>query len=124
MGRILIADDEAKILEVMLDVLEAVGHEVTGVADGEEAVQALKQNEYDVVLLDVMMPKLNGYQVAEKIRDMPNPPAVIIVTAARNYESDKQVLSTVGAVAFLPKPFSNQDLKLLVKDLLAKRGLR
>jgi CheY-like chemotaxis protein len=123
MGRILIADDEAKILEVMVDVLEIAGHEVTGVADGQAAVDELKRNDYDVVLLDVMMPRLNGYQTATQIQGFPNRPAIVIVTAARNYESDKKILENIGVDAFLPKPFSNQDLKNVVKELLAKRGL-
>jgi CheY-like chemotaxis protein len=122
MGRILIADDEAKILEVMIDVLENAGHEVTGVADGEAAVVELKKGTYDVALLDVMMPKLNGYEVAAQIINLPNRPGIVIVTAARNFEVDKGVLSNVGADAFLPKPFSNKDLLKVVKDLLLKRG--
>ncbi len=122
MGRILIADDEAKILEAMMDVLEMAGHDVTGVPDGEAAVNELKVKEYDVVLLDVMMPKLNGYQAAAQIHGIPNRPSIVIVTAARNFESDKSVLENVGAEAFLPKPFANKDLIKVVKDLLAKRG--
>jgi CheY-like chemotaxis protein len=119
MGRVLIADDEEKILDVMCDILETAGFEVTGVPDGEAAIAALQKDHYDVALIDVMMPKLNGYQVAAQVHSLPNPPRIVIVTA-RNFEGDKRVIEHAGVDAFLPKPFSNQDLIKVVKDLIAK----
>ncbi len=120
MARILIADDERQILEVMTDVLEAAGHEVVGVADGQEALWRLQTRDFDVALLDVMMPKLDGYHLAQSIHGLANPPKVVIVTS-RDFKGDEQALVAAGADAFLPKPFSNRDLVEVVANLLKKR---
>lgn len=117
MGRILIADDEEQILSVMVDVLEAAGHDVVGVADGAEALNKLKLEEFDVALIDVMMPKMDGYHVAAQIHGLPTPPKVVIVTS-RNYDGDRQALRAAGVDAFLPKPFSNKDLLEVVANML------
>ncbi len=117
MGRILIADDEEHILEVMMDVLEAAGHDVVGVPDGAEAVDQFKTKTFDLVLLDVVMPKLDGYHAAQKIRGLPNSPKIIIVTS-RDYDGDKHALQAAGADAYLPKPFANKDLVSVVENLL------
>lgn len=119
MGRILIADDEDQILSVMVDVLEAAGHMVAAVRNGEEALATLKATKYDVALLDVMMPKMDGYHLTAQIHSLPNPPKIIIVTS-RDFDGDKNVLTRIGIDAFLPKPFSNQELVKVVQDLLKK----
>lgn len=123
MGRILVADDEEHILEVMVDVLEDVGHEVVGVRDGEEAFRVLQLAEFDVALVDVMMPKMDGYHLATKIHGLEKPPKVVIVTS-RNMEGDRQALYAAGVAAFLPKPFSNRDLLEVVTNLLAQKGIQ
>lgn len=117
MARILIADDEEHILEVMMDVLEAAGHNVVGVADGAEAVQQFRTKSFDVALLDVVMPRLDGYHAAQLIRGFPHPPKIIIVTS-RDYDGDKHALQAAGADAYLPKPFANKDLLTVVENLL------
>lgn len=119
MGRILIADDEEHILEVMVDVLEMAGHEVVGVADGEEALHQLQTSLFDVALIDVMMPKLDGYHLAQRIHGLPSPPKVVIVTS-RNFEGDQPALRAAGVNAFLPKPFSNRDLVEVVHNLMSE----
>jgi len=119
MGRILIADDEEQILEVMVDILEMAGHQVVGVTDGEEALEALRQKTFDVALFDVMMPKLDGYHAAQQVHGMPNPPKMVIVTS-RNFDGDKGALEAAGVDAFLSKPFQNRDLVEVVANLLAK----
>ncbi|OVE77806.1 hypothetical protein BVX98_01920 [bacterium F11] len=116
MKRILVADDEEQILSVMMDVLEGAGYEVVGAHDGVEALKLLENQSFDVALLDVMMPKLSGYHLTTKVLGLANPPKVIIVTA-RNYEKDEKTLRSVGAHAFLPKPFSNKDLLDVVSRL-------
>jgi CheY-like chemotaxis protein len=122
MGRVLIADDEEHILEVMIDVLEGAGHVVIGVHDGEQAVKRLRESRFDVALIDVMMPKMDGYHVAAQIHGLEDPPRVVIVTS-RNFDGDKQALYAAGVAAFLPKPFSNRDLIEVVARLLAEQGL-
>ncbi len=120
MGRILIADDEQYILEVMMDILEAAGHEVVGVKDGEEALFNLQSSAFDLALIDVMMPKLDGYHLAQAIHGLMDPPIIVIVTS-RDFEGDRQVLMAAGAKAFLPKPFVNRDLIEMVAKLLAEK---
>ena len=119
MGKVIIADDEEHILSVMVDVLTDAGHDVKGVPDGPSMLAELKLNNYDVALIDVMMPKMNGYQVAAQIHGLPEPPRIVIVTS-RSYDGDRSVVSNVGVDAFLPKPFANQDLVKVVANLLAK----
>src|SRR5689334_19809236 len=109
MGRILIADDEEHILSVMKDVLEMAGHTVIGVNNGTEALFRLQTEVFDVALLDVMMPKMDGYHLAQTVHNLQNPPAVVIVTS-RDFDGDQQALQATGAAAFLPKPFTNKEL--------------
>jgi len=119
MGRILIADDEEHILGVMVDVLEAQGHTVVGVADGEKALELLSHHRFDVALLDVMMPKLDGYHLATKIHGLSHPPKIVIVTS-RNFDTDGRIIQAVGAAAFLPKPFAKRELIDVVEKMLEK----
>jgi len=118
MAKILIADDEEQILDVMKEVLEGAGHEVFGVVNGEEALKVLENWKFDLAFLDVMMPKLNGYQLAAKIHGLPHQPKVIIVTA-RNFEKDENTIRRIGISAYLPKPFAKKDLLAIVEKLLS-----
>src|SRR5687767_13926751 len=120
MARVLVADDEEHILSVMTDVLEGAGHEVVGVRDGQAAVESLITGDFDVALIDVMMPKVDGYHVAQQIHGLPNPPKVIIVTS-RDFDGDRRALTAAGASAFLPKPFSNRELIDVVNNLVKQR---
>lgn len=119
MGHILVADDEVHILEVMIDILETAGHEVVGVTNGQEALDQIQSTVFEVVLLDVMMPKLDGYHLAQKLQGLPYKPQIVIVTS-RDFDGDQQALSAAGVDAFLPKPFSNRDLLEVVANLLKK----
>ena len=120
MAKILVADDEKQILYVILDILESAGHETVGVAGGVQAFALLEQQHFDLALVDVMMPKLDGYHLAAKIHGLPNPPTVVIITA-RNFEQDERTLNIVGVAAFLPKPFSNKELLEVVARLLHEK---
>lgn len=120
MGRILIADDEKNILEVMMDVLESAGHQITGVGDGQEALFQLQSGQFDVAVLDVMMPKMDGYHLAHAAHSLQYPPKIIIVTA-RDFDNDKLTLKAIGADAFLSKPFSNKELIEVVANLLQEK---
>ncbi len=121
MGRILIADDEQKILELMKDILESQGHQVVAVSDGETALRWAQSDRFDVALIDVMMPRMDGYHVAASMRAFENPPKIIIVTA-RDFHGDREAVQASGADAFLHKPFSAKDLMDVVKNLIAEKG--
>ena len=120
MARVLIADDELQILEAMVDVLESAGHEVMGVSNGEEALHLLKAKQFDVALIDVMMPRLDGYHLAQRLHALPHRPRVAIVTS-RDFNGDKHALKGAGVEAFLQKPFANRDLLDLVTTLSKKK---
>jgi CheY-like chemotaxis protein len=120
MGRVLIADDEVHILEVMKDVLEAAGHDVVGVSDGQEALWRLQSSQFDVALLDVMMPKMDGYHLAQAVHGLMNPPKLVIVTS-RNFDGDQKALEAAGVDAYLPKPFSNRELIEVVANLIKRK---
>ncbi|MCG3203575.1 MAG: putative transcriptional regulatory protein YedW [Elusimicrobia bacterium] len=119
MGKILIADDEQSILEAMTDVLLDQGHQVVGVSDGREALFQIQLQDFDVAILDVMMPKMDGYHLAQALRGLAHPPAVLIVTS-RDFEGDQQALKATGVTAFLQKPFSNSELVDVVDQLLKR----
>ena len=123
MARVLIADDEKQILEVMMDVLESAGHQVVGVSDGQEALWRLQSSEFDVALIDVVMPKMDGYHLAQAVHGLMNPPMIVIVTS-RDYKGDQQALVAAGADAFLPKPFAKRDLIEVVANMVKKRDAR
>lgn len=103
----------------MKDILETQGHSVVAVSDGETALMHLKSKPFDVALIDVMMPRLDGYHVAAAIRAIEKPPKIVIVTA-RDFHNDKEAVRASGADAFLPKPFATKDLIEVVHNLIKK----
>jgi CheY-like chemotaxis protein len=117
MAKILVADDEINILEAIRDILESAGHEVVSVYDGQEALEKIHAQKFDVALIDVMMPKLDGYHLATLVNGTPNKPKLIIVTA-RDFDADKSAIYASGVDAFLSKPFSNKELLEVVSTLL------
>lgn len=120
MNRILIVEDDKNISGLICDILEGVKYEVEQAFDGLSALEKLKKNKYDLVLLDIMIPKLSGYQVATQIHGLPNSPKIIIVTS-RDFDEDKDVVKNVGAKAFLSKPFSQDEILGVVHDVLKDR---
>ncbi|MBM7565842.1 response regulator transcription factor [Paenibacillus sacheonensis] len=116
--KILIADDESNIRDVCTRYLEREGYEVITAGDGEEALRLWAQASPDLLILDVMMPKTNGFQVCEEIRNMHDTP--IILLTARGEENDRIVGLTMGADDYITKPFSPRELVLRVKSILRR----
>lgn len=114
---ILIADDEADIVETLQFMLESDGFEVLTAYDGEEALNIARRAIPDAILLDVMMPKINGYKVSrllkfdKKFRDIP-----ILMITARSQEEDKLIGEETGADEYITKPFEISN----VIDLINK----
>lgn len=121
MAKILVVDDEQLILEAICDVLGMADHEAVGVSDAKHALAMLSQQHFDLALVDVMMPEMNGYHLAAKIHGLANPPKVIIATA-RHYEDDERTLKIIGVSAFISKPFSNRDLLELISKVLKEKS--
>lgn len=124
MGKIYIADDNADVRNVVLYALAGEGHDVSVVKDGEQAREAVFNDPPDLLVLDIMMPGLDGYQV---LQDMANwgiqGTTRVLVLSARASSADKGRALELGADAFMAKPFDPDELLEVVDDLLA-RGAR
>ncbi len=102
--KILIADDEQEIRDVLRLYLEKDGYEVTEAQDGLETMKLLGEQEYDLLLLDIMMPGMDGYRVLRNIREKNNVP--VIMLSAKGTESDKILGLDLGADDYITKPFA------------------
>lgn len=119
MARILIAEDEEVLRMLMVDTLEDEGHDLDEAADGEEAINSIMENDYDLILLDYMMPLYTGLEVIEKIRNSPDKGAVkIMMVSAKSQQADKDLVLKSGADYFIAKPYSPAELVQRIEDIL------
>jgi DNA-binding response OmpR family regulator len=119
---VLIADDDPDILELVSFRLERAGYDVVRAADGEQALRIAVDRRPDLAVLDVMMPKLTGYDVTRKIRqDEATSRMPVILLTARVQEADVQQGFEAGADDYLKKPFSPQELRARVQAILDRR---
>jgi DNA-binding response OmpR family regulator len=122
-ARILVVDDEADIVGLLTELLREAGYEVSTAADGRTAIRTLYQVQPDLVLLDVAMPGLDGWQTLERIRDMSDVPVLMLTARAR--EEDKIRGFQAGASDYVTKPFSTRELLARVDaHLRARSGSR
>lgn len=121
MTKILIADDEPKICEMIEKYLKAEGYESQRAHDGETAVYMAKNNIYDLILMDVMMPEIDGFSAASKIRGFTDTP--IIMISARGETYDRIHGFEQGADDYIVKPFSLRELMLRINAVL-RRGVQ
>ncbi|NEV63517.1 response regulator transcription factor [Thiorhodococcus minor] len=120
--RILIVDDEPNIVISLEFLMMREGHEVRVARDGEAGLAAVKAHRPDLVVLDVMMPKLDGFAVLEAVRaDQSLAATRILMLTAKGREAEQQKGLALGADAYMPKPFSTRDLVEKVKELLESR---
>ena len=120
MYKILIVDDEAKIREVLAEYAEFEGFESDQAADGMEAVNKCKNNDYDIILMDIMMPKLDGYSAVKEIRKFKDIP--VIMLSARGEEYDKLFGFEIGADDYVVKPFSPKEVMARVNAVLKRNN--
>lgn len=118
MYKVLIVDDEEKIREVIAEYAEFEGFEPDQAADGMEAVAKCKQNDYDIVLMDVMMPKLDGFSAVKEIRKVKDVP--VIMLSARGEEYDKLFGFEIGADDYVVKPFSPKEVMARINAILKR----
>ena len=116
--KILIVDDEPLIVKGLKYSLEQDGYETASAADGEEAVQAFFAGNYDLVLLDVMLPKSSGIEVCQRIREKSNVP--IIMLTAKGEDMDKILGLEYGADDYMTKPFNILEVKARIKTILRR----
>jgi DNA-binding response OmpR family regulator len=119
--RILLADDEADIVTPVSYALRADGFEVDAVTDGEQALEAARAGDYDLVVLDVMMPKLQGTEVCRQLRAESIVP--IIMLTAKDAEIDRVLGLELGADDYITKPFSTRELSSRIRAVLRRRDL-
>ncbi len=123
-GRILVVEDQPDIRELIATILRAEGHEIAFASDGEMGIQMAQRDPPDVILLDLMMPKLHGYQVLQALRTHPaTQRCAVVVVSAKAYASDKRKAMEMGASAYLQKPFDAASLRALVRQQLNKAFL-
>ena len=120
MYKLLVVDDEPKIREVIREYAEFNGYEVTEAEDGMSAVGLCKLNKYDLVILDIMMPKLDGFTVCKEIKKISDVP--IIMLSARGEEYDKLFGFELGIDDYIVKPFSPKELMARVNVVLERRN--
>lgn len=118
--RVLVVDDEKLIVKGIRFSLEQDGMEVDTAYDGEEALRLAKETEYDVVLLDVMLPVYNGYEVCQQIREFSNMP--IIMLTAKSDDMDKILGLEYGADDYITKPFNILEVKARIKAIMRRSG--
>ena len=119
--RVLVVDDEPNIRLSLEFLMRKAGYEVTGVEDGEAALEAVKSAVPDLMLLDVTLPKLSGYEVCEAVRANPDWKDVrILMLTARGREIEREKGLALGADDYVTKPFATKDVVERVNALLEK----
>jgi DNA-binding response OmpR family regulator len=116
--KVLVVDDEKLIVKGIRFSLEQDGMEVDCAYDGEEALEAAKKTNYDVILLDVMLPKLTGFEVCQQIREFSNMP--IIMLTAKGDDMDKILGLEYGADDYITKPFNILEVKARIKAIMRR----
>ena len=121
--RILIVDDEPSIVISLEYLMKREGHETAVAIDGEAALEALARWSPDLVILDVMLPRLDGFEVCQRMRADPRWRGIkVIMLTARGREPEVARGLAVGADAYVTKPFSTRELAAQIKQLLAAAG--
>ena len=117
--RVLIVDDEAMIREVLREYVEFEGNEAFEAEDGMEAVRLCRDNDYDVILMDVMMPHLDGFSAVKEIKKMKDIP--VIMLSARGEEYDKLFAFELGVDDYVTKPFSPKEVMARIHAVTKRR---
>jgi DNA-binding response OmpR family regulator len=118
MYKILIADDEQKIREVLREYAEFEGHEVEEAVDGMQVVELTKNNTYDIIIMDIMMPRLDGFSACKEVRKFSSTP--VLMLSARGEEYDKLFGFEMGADDYVVKPFSPKEVLARVHAIIKR----
>ena len=118
MSKVLVVDDEKLIVKGIKFSLEQDGNEVECAYDGEEALAKVKEGDFDIVLLDVMLPKMDGFDVCKSVRDFSNVP--IIMLTAKDGDMDKILGLEYGADDYITKPFNILEVKARIRAMLRR----
>lgn len=118
MYRILVVDDEENIREVIKEYAEFEGHQVSEACDGMQAIEMVKNNDYDIIIMDVMMPRLDGYSACKEIRKIKQIP--VLMLSARGEEYDKLFGFEIGIDDYVVKPFSPKEVTARVNAIVKR----
>lgn len=119
-NKVLIADDEPELLELLRFSISSAGFDVTTVNNGASALKLAQTEKFDLVILDVMMPRMDGYHVASTISQDPSAPPILLLTS-RDFSQDEPAIKGSGATAFLSKPFEIPELIEVAKKLATQK---
>ena len=119
---ILIVDDEEVLQDVLTVLIRKEGHNTLSAWSGEEALEVLEREEIDLVLLDLMLPGMQGMQVLKEIRQRQPDQVVVVITAFSSIESAIEAMRE-GAFHYIPKPFKNEEVLLTLRKGLEQRRL-
>ncbi len=120
MSRILVVDDEPDICTLIRRYAEHDGHQTVGVSDGAEAVERCRKEDFDIIIMDVMMPEMDGFTATKKIRELKDIP--VLMLTARGTEFDKLYGFEVGVDDYLTKPFSPKELMARVSVIIRRHA--
>ncbi|MGD9943388.1 MAG: response regulator [Burkholderiaceae bacterium] len=119
---VLIAEDEPHIVESLSFVLEREGYAVRAVLDGDTALRELRANAPDLLILDLMLPRMNGFEVLKAAKaDAALRRIPVIVLTAKGQAQDRRMVEEIGAEGFMTKPFSNREIVERVRELAASQ---
>ena len=118
MYRILVVDDEENIREVIKEYAEFEGHQVSEACDGMQAIEMVKNNDYDIIIMDVMMPRFDGYSACKDIRKIKQIP--VLMLSARGEEYDKLFGFEIGIDDYVVKPFSPKEVMARVNAIVKR----
>ncbi|GGP93551.1 MULTISPECIES: response regulator [Shewanella] len=118
MNRILLIDDDIGLSDLLSQLLELEGFALTQAYDGEQGLSLAQQQDFDLILLDVMLPKLNGFEVLRALRQRKQTP--VLMLTARGDEIDRVVGLEIGADDYLPKPFNDRELVARIRAILRR----
>jgi len=117
--RILVVDDDEMVLMALNELLKPEGYEVHAVSSGADALQRLDQNEYDLFMLDIIMPEMDGFQLCKRIREKESfKETPIVFLTAKSRQADKRQGIEAGANLFLSKPISPDKLLQIISDTI------
>lgn len=122
MERILVVDDEEKIRAIIRKYGEFEGYEITEARDGMEAIKICREQDFDVIILDIMMPELDGFSTCKEIKKQKNIP--VIMLSARGEEYDKIHGFEMGIDDYVVKPFSPKELMMRVKVVISRNSVK
>ncbi|MCU6707252.1 response regulator [Paenibacillus sp. J5C_2022] len=119
MSRILVAEDEAVLRMLITDSLEDEGYEIDSAVDGREAFDMMEAGQYDLLIVDHMMPRMTGLELINAVKDLPGREQLqIMMLSAKSQVTDREKAMAAGADVFLSKPFSPIELVRIVGEML------